>query len=127
MQRCPKTAFLELIYCSRVPSITRLLKKLVGLGHIPLYAEAMRMKKPERHRCSWMAPIGGFSLRRHPVRDRAMLLLSWKINIPSTERLKVLRLLDGYNLNAYSLFQSEETLMETIAVRELDFSDRFSG
>jgi hypothetical protein len=51
----------------------------------------------------------------------------WKINIPSTERLKVLQLLDDYNLNAYSLFQSEESLMETIAVREIDFSDRFSG
>src|SRR5450432_3393111 len=45
----------------------------------------------------------------------------WRFNIPWTERLKVLRLLDSYNLNAYSLFDSEETLMETLALRELDF------
>jgi hypothetical protein len=45
----------------------------------------------------------------------------WKFNIPSTERLKVLRLLnDDYNINAFSLFQSEESLMETMALRELD-------
>ena len=45
----------------------------------------------------------------------------WKFNIPSTERLKVLRLLnDDYNINAFSLFGSEESLMETMALRELD-------
>ena len=42
-----------------------------------------------------------------------------KFNIPVTERLKVLRLLDEYNLNAFSLFGSEESLMETMALREL--------
>jgi hypothetical protein len=45
----------------------------------------------------------------------------WKFNIPATERVKVLKLLDGYNLNAFSLFESEETLMETMALRQLDF------
>ena len=43
-----------------------------------------------------------------------------KINIPSTERLKVLNLLDDHNLNAFSLFASEESLVETIALRALD-------
>jgi hypothetical protein len=41
----------------------------------------------------------------------------WKFNIPWAERLKVLRILDGYNLNAFSLFDSEEALMETMALR----------
>jgi FRG domain-containing protein len=41
----------------------------------------------------------------------------WKFNIPSTERLKVLRVLDRFNLNAFSLFGSEESLMETVALR----------
>jgi hypothetical protein len=41
----------------------------------------------------------------------------WKFNIPSSERLKVLRLLDRYNLNAFSLFGSEESLAETVALR----------
>jgi hypothetical protein len=45
----------------------------------------------------------------------------WKFNIPWTERLNVLRLLDEYNLNAFSLFESEESLMETLRVRALEF------
>ena len=44
----------------------------------------------------------------------------WKFSLPSTERLKVLKLLDRSNINAFSLFQSEESLMETMAFRELD-------
>jgi hypothetical protein len=44
----------------------------------------------------------------------------WKFNISSSERLKVLRLLE-YNLNAFSLFGSEESLMETMALRKLSF------
>jgi len=42
----------------------------------------------------------------------------WKFNIPSSERTKVLTLFDKYNLNALSLFESEESLMETLASRE---------
>ena len=45
----------------------------------------------------------------------------WKFNIPSSERVKVLRSLDAHNLNAFSLFGSEESLMETLALRELEF------
>jgi len=46
--------------------------------------------------------------------------LLWKIIVPSSERAKVLKLLDDFNLNAYSLFGSEESLMETLAYREID-------
>ena len=42
----------------------------------------------------------------------------WKFNIPITERTKVLALLDEHNLNAFSLFGSEESLMQTLATRE---------
>jgi hypothetical protein len=49
--------------------------------------------------------------------------LLWKINIPSTERVKVLKLLDAHNLNAFSLFGSEESLMDTMALRQLEFSN----
>ena len=45
--------------------------------------------------------------------------LLWKIVLPAEERGKVLRLLDEFNLNAYSLFGSEESLM-TLAYREID-------
>ncbi len=42
----------------------------------------------------------------------------WKFEIPSTERGKVLRLLNDYNLNAFSLFDSEDSLLETMWFRE---------
>jgi hypothetical protein len=48
----------------------------------------------------------------------------WKFNIPAAERLKVLRMLDRYNLNAFSLFGSEESLMETVALRSFHFTHR---
>ena len=42
----------------------------------------------------------------------------WKFSIPVSERAKVLHLLDrSYNINASSLFESEESLMETVAAR----------
>jgi hypothetical protein len=44
-----------------------------------------------------------------------------KCNISLSERLKVLRLLDEYNLNGFSLFGSAESLMETMTLRKLYF------
>ena len=43
----------------------------------------------------------------------------WKFNIPWTERTSALTHLDAFNLNAYSLFESEESLMETLPFRAL--------
>jgi FRG domain len=42
----------------------------------------------------------------------------WRFDIPSSERDKVLQSLDDHNLNAFSLFDSEETLLETMWFRE---------
>lgn len=42
----------------------------------------------------------------------------WKFDLPSEQRLKVLSSLNDYNLNAFSLFGSEEGLMETMWLRE---------
>ncbi|MBN1505854.1 MAG: FRG domain-containing protein [Sedimentisphaerales bacterium] len=42
-----------------------------------------------------------------------------KYNIPVSEREKVLRRLDLMNVTAYSLFHSEPSLMDTLAIREL--------
>jgi hypothetical protein len=53
--------------------------------------------------------------------------LLWKIEIPITERIKVLRLLNRFNINAFSLFDSEESLMETLACRYLDLNPLKSG
>jgi hypothetical protein len=54
--------------------------------------------------------------RRDPHQD-----LLWRFNIPWRERTKVLKSLDAYNLNAFSLFGSEESLMETVSLREFAF------
>ena len=42
----------------------------------------------------------------------------WKFVFPSTERTAILKSLDQYNLNAFSLFDSQETLLETMWLRE---------
>ncbi|MGH9509549.1 MAG: FRG domain-containing protein [Terriglobales bacterium] len=47
----------------------------------------------------------------------------WKFDLPSSERVRVLRLLNDYNLNAFSLFDSEESLMETAWLREVVFKE----
>lgn len=56
-----------------------------------------------------------FSLRQSVEHN-----LLWKIVLPAKERGKVLKLLDDVNMNAYSLFGSEESLMEKLAYREVD-------
>lgn len=43
----------------------------------------------------------------------------WKFNVPWNERVKVLKSLDDHNVNAFSLFESDEALLETIALRRL--------
>jgi len=44
-----------------------------------------------------------------------------KYNIPVSEQSKVLRKLESMNITAYSLFDSESSLMETLAIREICF------
>jgi FRG domain len=41
-----------------------------------------------------------------------------KFTMPASEGRAVLKMLDQFNLNAFSLFGSEESLMETLSVRE---------
>jgi hypothetical protein len=42
----------------------------------------------------------------------------WKFNLPSSESSRVLQVMDEYNLNAFSLFDTEEALLETMWSRE---------
>jgi hypothetical protein len=42
----------------------------------------------------------------------------WKITIPASERKIVLEYLEQHNVTALSLFHSDESLMETLAIRE---------
>jgi hypothetical protein len=46
--------------------------------------------------------------------------LLWKMTIPATERLKVLRFCDKVNLNEFTLFDSEAGLLEMQAMRVFD-------
>ena len=48
----------------------------------------------------------------------------WKYTLPSSERTKVLGVLNYHNLNAYSLFDSEESLLETLWFKEHDSRNR---
>jgi hypothetical protein len=50
--------------------------------------------------------------------------LCWKFTVPAAERNKVLMELDQYNVNALSLFGSEESMMDTLAAREFSFTRR---
>lgn len=42
----------------------------------------------------------------------------YKITLPKSEKLEILAKLDQFNLNLYSLYGSEESLMSTLALRE---------
>jgi len=47
--------------------------------------------------------------------------LLWKFVSPAAERIQVLQRLNEYNLNALSLFGTEESLLETLAIKMMDF------
>jgi FRG domain-containing protein len=46
--------------------------------------------------------------------------LLWKMSVPASERLKVLRFCEKVNLNDFTLFDSEEGLLEQLAMRVFD-------
>ena len=56
-------------------------------------------------------------------RDERGQDLLWKFTIPVTERKRVLKRLEMLNINSYSLFGSEESLMETIAIRKFTIKE----
>jgi hypothetical protein len=43
-----------------------------------------------------------------------------KITIPRSERIKVMEYLNRFNINHFSLFQSEDSLMQTLAFKEIN-------
>ena len=50
--------------------------------------------------------------------------LLWKFNIPATERKVALKNLSRMNINAFSLFGTEDSLLETIATIDVFLRDR---
>jgi hypothetical protein len=53
----------------------------------------------------------------HPLKNQDLL---FKITIPMADRLKALSELDEYNINHFTLFQSEDSLVKTMAIRQFD-------
>jgi hypothetical protein len=52
---------------------------------------------------------------KYPIEVQDVL---WKFDLPGSERENVLRELNDYNLNAFTLFGSQESLMESLFIRE---------
>jgi hypothetical protein len=57
--------------------------------------------------------------------NRAKRSRLYKISLPSDERLTVLCELHEHNINEFSLFQSEEGLVKSLAIRKLDLEDNY--
>lgn len=70
--------------------------------------------------CGARDSVGNWYFESHEsaIGARGRQDLVWKFNLPSSERVGILRLLDDHNLNAFSLFDSEESLLEMLWVRE---------
>jgi hypothetical protein len=49
--------------------------------------------------------------------------LLWKITIPAKERVKAISFLDKFNLNEFTLFDSEEALLEMLSMRVIDMRE----
>lgn len=47
----------------------------------------------------------------------------WKFNVPSNERTQALKSLNNMNINSYSLFGSEDSLVESISTNEIIKND----
>jgi hypothetical protein len=52
---------------------------------------------------------------------------NYHFTLPAKEKFRVLQMLDEDNVNAFSLFGSEDSLMETLALREFHFRDPYFG
>ena len=57
------------------------------------------------------------------IKDHLRQDLLWKMTIPASERQKALKYLDKFNLNEFTLFDSEEGLLEMLATRVIDMRE----
>lgn len=90
------------------------------VGHLRHFAQqsdytiCMRYSTDER-KWRFSSQMGAHSLK---IDEPGKTL--FRFDIPSSERQKVTSYLDQFNLNPYSLYGSDESLMQTMAIRELD-------
>ena len=57
---------------------------------------------------------------KHPVGYQDVLI---KINLPAKERISALKDLDKFNINYFSLFQTEDALIKSLAFSELELGE----
>jgi hypothetical protein len=57
------------------------------------------------------------------IRDHLRQDLLWKMTVPAKERQKALRHFDKFNLNEFTLFDSEEGLLEMLASKTIDMRE----
>lgn len=96
--------------------------QIFRLGHyVSAHRRHFRQRSIYTYCARWNASGAVFVSHQDVLNERGPRSDSlWKIEIPASERRKVLALLDRFNLNAFSLFDSEESLMQTLAFREID-------
>jgi len=79
------------------------------------YTACVRFKDGQWH----FAPHDGvFGIRDNLQQDQL-----WKMTVPAAERQKALRYFDKFNLNEFTLFDSEEGLLEMLAARVIDLRE----
>lgn len=92
------------------------------------YTTALRAKVEDRH--TYFFDSHEYILREFPqtlvpgtnlvTYEHAIdQVVCWKLTIPQRERERVLQRLDKMNINAYTLFRTEDTLVKTYGQREL--------
>jgi len=57
------------------------------------------------------------------MKDHSQQDLLWKMTVPAKERQKAIRHFDKFNLNEFTLFDSEEGLLEMLAARVIDMRE----
>jgi hypothetical protein len=114
------------IYADRiglVKSVWQENARIFKLGHyVSAHRRHFRQRSFYTYCTKWQAGDGGrFVSHRNVLESKKPNQdVIWKLIIPVTERIKILSRLDRFNLNAFSLFDSEDSLMETLAFREID-------
>jgi hypothetical protein len=75
----------------------------------------------------WFADHDTAFEKRNDADDLPVNFANYKFTLPASERTSVLEMLSSDNVNAFTLFGSEESLMSMLALREFHFPDPYFG
>jgi len=97
--------------------------RIVSFGPI-IKTHKRHFRQQSRYTCCVQFEDGKWFFAPHDAvfgqKDHLKQDLLWKMTIPASERLKVLRFCDKANLNEFTLFDTEEGLLEMQAMRVFD-------